>query len=109
MNNQVTVLSPEQMAVRIENYMKDNAVEISEMIDKKIKASINRAIREAFQTADYSRKDGDAEVAIKRAINAEIARATSAITIDQGELVDQINQKLQKKISNVSVKVNVSL
>lgn len=35
MNNQVTILSPEQMAMRIEKYMKLHADEIDVMIDKK--------------------------------------------------------------------------
>ncbi|MBS9399977.1 hypothetical protein [Pediococcus acidilactici] len=110
MNEQVTILSPEQMAVRIEKYMKDNADEIDVMINKKIKASINRAIKDAFQTADgYGRTDGTAEQAIKKTITAEIEKATSSIVIDQGELVEQINRKLQKKLSSVSVKVNVSM
>lgn len=110
MNNQVTILSPEQMALKIEKYMKENTDEINVMIDKKIKASINRAIKDAFQTTDrYGRQGGIAEESIKKIITAEIEKATSAIVVDQDELVEQINRKLQKKLSNVSVKVNVSL
>lgn len=110
MNNQVTILSPEQMALKIEKYMKENTDEINVMIDKKIKASINRAIKDAFQITDrYGRQGGIAEESIKKIITAEIEKATSAIVVDQDELVEQINRKLQKKLSNVSVKVNVSL
>lgn len=109
MNNQVTILSPEQMATRIEKYMKLHADEIDVMIDKKIETSIKRAINDSFKRESEYSAAGTAEKEIKKAVNAQIKKLTNSIEVDQDELMGKINDKIQKKIDRVSVKLNVSL
>ena len=107
MNEKVMILSPEQMAVRIEKFMKLHADEIDVLIDRKIATSVKRAINDSFKPkSDYS-TEGMAEKEIRKAVNANLKRVTSCIDVDQAELTKKINEKIQKKINKVSVKVSL--
>lgn len=99
-NEYKVVVSQEKVDERIDKVIEESMEEYLAMIDKKIKSKVKNAINDAFNS--YR---GVGTKAIEQKIDGVVINRINEIEIDENEIKELAQKKLNRLLKNVSVNV----